>query len=76
MNYEHVVRVLGGPAPGLRTRDRHLSEPLAARLTRAVRTYLRHRRDYRRLLEKPDYLLRDIGLTREQVIEKLRPFPF
>lgn len=37
-----------------------------------IKTYLRQQRDYQRLLEMPDYLLKDIGLTRDEVIAAKR----
>jgi uncharacterized protein YjiS (DUF1127 family) len=38
--------------------------------------HLRRQRDYRRLLDLPDYLLDDIGLTRGQVARPKRRRPF
>ena len=44
------------------------SESFLGGLLRRIAEYLRQQRDYQRLLEMPDHLLRDIGLTRDEVI--------
>lgn len=41
-------------------------------LVRGIMEYLRHQREYKRLLEMPDFMLDDIGLTRTQIIEAMR----
>jgi uncharacterized protein YjiS (DUF1127 family) len=41
-------------------------------LARGIGDYRRHQSDYRHLLELPDYLLRDVGLTRTQVAAAAR----
>lgn len=38
------------------------------RFFRTIREYFRCQQDYQNLLAQPDYLLKDIGLTREQII--------
>jgi len=40
-----------------------------------LREHLLRQSDRRRLLEMPEYLLDDIGVTRHQVIEKAKPRP-
>ena len=46
------------------------------RIARSVRQHLRNRRDYRHLLELPDYMLDDIGLTRADIRSVARRLPF
>ena len=41
-------------------------------LVHRIREYFRCRRDYRYLLELPDHLLKDIGLDRMQIQDKMR----
>ena len=41
-----------------------------------LRQNFRRQREYKRLRDMPDYLLEDIGLTREQVIRVTRLHPF
>jgi uncharacterized protein YjiS (DUF1127 family) len=41
-------------------------------IVRGIFEHHRRQRDYRRLLEMPDYLLEDIGLTRAQVIAAMQ----
>jgi uncharacterized protein YjiS (DUF1127 family) len=38
--------------------------------------HIRRQRDHRRLLDMPAYLLDDIGLTREQLIQAKGPYRF
>ncbi len=58
-----------------RKRPRSRSAALAERAVGKIKETLRRRRDYERLLELPDYLLDDVGLTREQIAEEMRrPF--
>ncbi len=48
---------------------------IAAYMTRLVRAFTEHarqQRDYRQLLEMSDYQLKDIGITRAEVIAKQR----
>ncbi|UUX48952.1 DUF1127 domain-containing protein [Nisaea acidiphila] len=48
---------------------------LPLQLFRAVTRYLRDRQDYEHMRDLPDYLLKDIGVTRTEIEEKLnRPF--
>ena len=53
--------------------NRHAVAPGPAqpfwRLTDRLATYLNCRREYGRLLDMPDYLLTDVGLTRAQIAE-------
>ena len=37
-------------------------------LVRGILDYRRRQREYRHLMGMPDYLLRDVGLTRQQII--------
>ncbi|MEQ9490062.1 MAG: DUF1127 domain-containing protein [Alphaproteobacteria bacterium] len=48
----------------------------AQTLIRSIRTYLQNRRDYRHVLDLPDYLLKDIGVTRAEVKAAIRPSLF
>jgi uncharacterized protein YjiS (DUF1127 family) len=42
------------------------------RIARSLWEFHRRRRDYRTLLTMPDYLLEDVGVTREQVIAEMK----
>lgn len=64
---DRYFRAMFGAAPASHG---HLVARLAAfpaRLFLRVRDYLRIRRDLRHLEELPDYLLEDVGLTREDL---------
>ncbi len=41
-------------------------------LARSIGEHLRRQREYRDLLELPDHLLEDIGVTRTQVVAAMR----
>nr|WP_256373001.1 DUF1127 domain-containing protein [Pseudoruegeria sp. HB172150] len=51
---------------GAPVQRRDLSQP------RNIFEYFRFRREYRRLLDLPDYLLEDLGLDRGQVIVAMK----
>ena len=53
---------------------RALSAGLALKVADAARSRFRRQRDYRRLLELPDYLLDDVGLTRAEISAARRLF--
>lgn len=40
---------------------------LPSRVIEKIRVHVRNRRDYQSLLEMPDYLLDDVGLTRDEI---------
>ena len=42
----------------------------------AIRAYFNNRHVYRQLLDMPDYLLDDVGLTRRQINDSIRPQPW
>lgn len=50
--------------------------PLLGEIASNLRDSRRRQRDYQHLLELPDYLLTDIGLTRQQLVEARRRRPF
>ncbi|UOM34096.1 DUF1127 domain-containing protein [Acuticoccus sp. I52.16.1] len=69
-----------GPRIAVFAANRHAAPPGPAqpfwRLADRLATYLTRRREYGRLLDMPDYLLTDVGLTRAQIAEikrDLRP---
>lgn len=45
---------------------------LPLRLLRNIATHLRDQRDYEHLRDLPDYLLKDIGITRSELAKKDR----
>lgn len=48
---------------------------LPLRLFRAFARYLRNQQDYEHMRDLPDYLLKDIGVSRSEIEERIhRPF--
>jgi uncharacterized protein YjiS (DUF1127 family) len=45
----------------------------AAALGHALHRWCRHARDRRHIMQLDDYLLRDVGLTREEVVRGILP---
>ena len=39
-----------------------------------ITSFFRSRRDYDRLLNQPDYLIRDVGLTRQKLTQARNPW--
>ena len=76
MHANHTTAANGGLHAG---RGVTLFAALAALLLRiagAVREHRRRRRDYRNLLTMPDRLLKDIGVTRDDVVAAMRTRAF
>jgi uncharacterized protein YjiS (DUF1127 family) len=76
MYYEQNTTTIGGFYPGFWRTCRDVSAMPLVHLAQGIRQYLHNRRDYRTLLEAPDYLLDDMGLTRDQVIAMTKPLFF
>ena len=63
-------------APGRKLDAGSLGALCLLGLTRGIGDYRRRQRDYEHLLELPDHLLADVGLTRPQVVAASRRCPF
>ena len=48
----------------------------AHRLAGSLRQHFRNQRDYKELQELPDYMLRDIGVSRAAIKQMKRRLPF
>lgn len=75
MNHHLVAPAVWGPLAGSLSSLASLAADAAFALAERIRIHVRHQRDYRKLLDMPEYLLRDIGITHEQVLERRRLFP-
>lgn len=67
MYADHSIYGVAGYHAVLRRRDGDRLTGLLIGAYRAVRDRFRRDSDYQRLLDMPDYLLDDIGLTRAQI---------
>jgi uncharacterized protein YjiS (DUF1127 family) len=75
MYYELYLNPFRAFEPGSRAKTGNAAVSLLTHLARAAGAWFRHRRDYRYLLEQPDHLLADIGVTRAQVVAAMRKPP-
>lgn len=72
MSYGPNTTVAGSLDTGFWGRLGSACLTLPARVVQRIRTHMRNRRDYRDLLEMPDYLLDDVGLTRDQILSETK----
>jgi uncharacterized protein YjiS (DUF1127 family) len=74
--FQYLVRPYDDHNAGFEWHSRDLDTTRLWRLVDRIRGYLSDQRDYRHLVQLPEYLLTDIGLTREDVTAEMRRSPF
>jgi uncharacterized protein YjiS (DUF1127 family) len=72
MSFSQVATAHGGLGLGRERNSGYLGALHPASLVRSLQEHRRHQRECRHLLELPDYLLDDIGLTRREITEAMR----
>ena len=72
MYMSHVATANNGINPRRLQKARKIVATIVESLAYRTSDYFRKQRDYRYLLEQPDDLLEDIGLTRSQIVASRR----